>query len=151
MFKQLLIGLVLVFGLTNCMHMPDGSSKPDYELIEIGAMASMAVMVNETKISDAKLVATYDRLQALHTTLICTENCPPFNLVVMEQMITASLPIEYQALGVAAIRLVRSRASMYLDPKLPDIENVATIRQIAASVVGGMIQAMAPKVQSIRG
>jgi hypothetical protein len=71
--------------------------------------------------------------------------------VLLEQTITHSLPVEYQALGVAAIRLIKSRANLYLDPKLPDIENIGTIRKIAASVVMGMVGAMAPKVQQIRG
>ena len=151
MFKQLLMAFVLVFGLSGCVTMQDGNSRPDYELIEIGAMASMAILVNEIEIDDASLVATYVRLQAVHNTLICTENCPTFDLVIMETMITQALPIEYQALGVAAIRLVKSRASLYLDPKLPDSENVALIKNISASVVMGMVQAMAPKVHHIKG
>ena len=151
MFKQLLIACFLVFGLSGCVTMQDGTSTPDYELIEIGAMASMAVLVNEIDIPDAKVVATYNRLQAVHNTLVCTGNCPPFDLVIMESMITQALPIEYQALGVAAIRLVKSRASLYLDPRLPDSQNVQTIKNISASVVMGMVQAMAPKVHQIRG
>lgn len=151
MIKQLLIACVLAFGLSGCVTMQDGNSRPDYELIEIGAMASMAVLVNEIEIPDDQLVATYTRLQAVHNTLICTVNCPTFDLVIMEAMMTQALPIEYQALGVAAIRLIKSRASLYLDPKLPDIENITLIKKVAASVVMGMVQAMAPKVNQIKG
>jgi hypothetical protein len=153
MFKQLLLGLVLVFGLSGCVAStgPGGASQPDYELIEIGSMAAMAVLVNEIKISDTNLLATYTRLSVLHTTLLCEGNCPPFNLDLLEGMITQSLPIEYKALGVAAIRLIKSRANMYLDVKLPDSENIRMIKKISASVVFGMVQAMEPKVLSIRG
>jgi hypothetical protein len=151
MLSKLLVAGLFIFGLTSCLVMPDGTQQPDYELIEIGALASMAVLVNETEIPDAKLVATHDRLLALHNTLICTENCPPFDLVMLEAMIMGSLPLEYQALGLASIRLIKSRAQLYLDPTLPDLENAAVIRRISASVVLGMVQAMAPQVQSIRG
>ena len=151
MIKKLLMAFVLVFGLSGCVTMADRTSGPDYELIEIGAMASMAILVNEIEIDDASLVATYDRLQAVHNTLTCIGNCPTFDLVIMETMIMQALPIEYQALGTAAIRLVKSRASLYLDAKLPDSENVALIKKISASVVMGMVQAMAPKVHQIRG
>tara|TARA_R110000772_G_scaffold267971_1_gene393528 strand:- start:5130 stop:5588 length:459 start_codon:yes stop_codon:yes gene_type:complete len=145
------IALVLVFGLTGCITMPDGNSKPDYAMIEFSAVASMTVIVNETKISDEKLVATYNRLQAVHNTLTCETNCPPFDLFMMEQMITESLPIEYQALGKSGIKLIRSRANLYMDVKLPETENVQLAKDIAASVVLGMISALEPKVHLIRG
>ena len=152
MIKQLLIALVLVFGLSGCVTMQDGSHSPNYELIEIGSMASMAILVNEIKVDDATVVLTYNRLMAVHNTLTCTgTDCPAFTLVALESMIMGALPIEYQALGVAGIRLIKSRSALYLDPKLPDVENLSTIRKVASSVVMGMVQAMAPKVHQIQG
>jgi hypothetical protein len=152
MFKQLLIGLVLVFGLSGCITMPDGQSTPDYEMIEFSAVAGMSVIVGETKTTDETKLLTYERLVTLKATLECTgEDCPPFNLVVLESMIQGALPIEYQALGVQGIRLIKSRAEMYLDPKLPDIENIETIRKISISVVGGMILALEPYITQIKG
>jgi hypothetical protein len=133
------------------MTMPDGTNTPDYEMIEFGAVAGMAVIVGETKTSDATKLLAYERLTTLHNTLTCVENCPPFNLVMLETMIQGALPLEYRALGVQGIRLIKSRASMYLDPKLPDIENIEIIQKISASVVMGMIQALEPYIIQIKG
>lgn len=152
MFKKLLIGLCLVFGLSGCVTMPGGGSTPDYEMIEFGAVAGMSVIVGETKTTNATKVLTYNRLVTLKATLECTGvDCPPFNLVVLESLFANALPIEYQALGVQGIRLIKSRAALYLDPQLPDIDNIETIRKISVSVVGGMIQALQPYINHING
>ena len=152
MFKKLLMAMVLVFGLSGCMTMPDGNSEPDYALIEFGAIAGMTVIVTEIKVSPETTLLAHERLLTLHNTLTCTgANCPPFNLIVLESMVANALPIEYQALGVAAIRLIKSRAEMYLDPQLPDFDNLEIMRKISASVVMGMVQAMAPRVNQIKG
>jgi hypothetical protein len=65
-------------------------------------------------------------------------------------MIANALPPEYQPLTVSMLRLIRSRSDMYLDVNLPDFENEEIIRKVAATVVGGMVQALEPKVLQIQ-
>ena len=150
---KFLLAMIVVVGLSGCMTMPSGESKPDYALIEIGSMASMAVLINETTVPDASVLVAHSRLTILYNSLSCDPvnvNCPPFELILLEGMMANALPVEYQVLGVAAMRLIRSRADMYLDERLPDSENVEIIRKVAATVVGGMVQALEPKVLQIQ-
>jgi hypothetical protein len=69
---------------------------------------------------------------------------------MLETMIGNALPMEYQVLGIAAIRLIKSRSNIYLDDALSDSENIEIIRKVAATVVGGMVQALDPKVLHIQ-
>ncbi len=133
--------------------MSDGQRGPDYDLIEIGAMTSMTVLVNGIKISDRSVMIAYGRLGILEKTLRCAPSdpaCPPFQLVMLESMLENTLPFEYQVLGVAAVRLIKSRADRYLDVKLSDSENLEIIRSVAATVVSGMAQALEPRVHQIQ-
>ncbi len=153
MIKKFLIALALVFGLSGCITAPGGQMTPDYEMIEIGSMASMSVMIINVKASDQNIVAAHARLLILYNTLTCVPSvgtCPPFQLMLLEGMIANALPPEYQALTVSMLRLIRSRSDQYLDVNLPDFENEAIIRKVAATVVGGMVQALEPKVLQIK-
>ena len=150
---KFLLAMIVVIGLSGCMTMPEGGSTPDYALIEIGSMASMAVLINETEVPDATVIQAHGRLTILYKSLSCDPlvgTCPPFQLVLLESMIANALPVEYQVLGVAAVRLIKSRSEIYLDEQLPDSENVEIIRKVAAIVVGGMVQALEPKVLQIQ-
>jgi len=152
MFKQLLIAMVLVFGLSGCVTTVDGTSKPDHELIQLSSLAAMTIMVNELDVSHAINVDTHARLVILHNTLTCVESttmpsCPPFQVHLLETMIANTLPPEYMGLGIAGVRLIRNRASLFLDEKMPDIENIDIIKKVAASVVSGMMEALQLKIQ----
>ena len=150
---KFLLAMIVVMGLSGCITMPDGGSQPDYELIEIGSMASMSMMIINVKASDQNVVAAHARLRILYNTLSCVpsvKTCPPFQLVMLEGMIANALPPEYQPLTVSMVRLIKSRANLYLDERLPDSENIEIIRKVAATVVGGMVQALEPKVLQIQ-
>lgn len=152
---KLLMSVVFAMSLVmgGCMSMPEGGSKPDYELIEIGSMASMSVMIINVKASDQNIVAAHARLLILYNSLSCVPSvgtCPPFQLILLEGMIANALPPEYQPLTVSMVRLIKSRADVYLDVTLPDSENLEIIRKVAATVVGGMVQALEPKVLQIQ-
>jgi hypothetical protein len=152
--SKLFISTVLAMSLAigGCMPMSAGS-QPDYDLIEIGSMASMAVLINETDATDASVLVAHARLIILYESLSCEPSelsCPPFQFFMLETMIGNALPMEYQVLGIAAIRLIKSRSNIYLDDALSDSENIEIIRKVAATVVGGMVQALDPKVLHIQ-
>lgn len=151
MFKKLLFSVLLVFGLSGCVTMADGTSKPDHALIELSSLAAMTIMVNELDVSHEVNVMTHKRLIVLHDTLTCKvsatmPSCPPFQLHLLEAMIANTLPPEYIGLGIAGVRLIRSRAELYLDDKLSDMENMEIIKQVAASVISGMVEALGLKI-----
>jgi hypothetical protein len=148
-YLSMILAMSLAIG--GCMSM--GGSQPDYALIEIGAMASMAVLINETDVTDASVLVAHARLTTLYESLSCTPSelsCPPFQFMMLETMIANALPMEYHVLGIAAIRLIKSRSNIYLDDRLSESENIEIIRKVAATVVGGMVQALEPKVLHIK-
>jgi hypothetical protein len=116
--RNLLCGimLALTFGLTGCMTMPDGSSKPDYVMIEFGAVAAMTVIVNETKVSDEVVVKAYKGLSAMETALLTSG---PMDLSMIDTMLANAVPMEYKALATVGSKLIRSRVAQYMEVKLP--------------------------------
>lgn len=147
----LICGIMLMMGtLTGCVSMPDGSTGPDYAGIELGSVVAMTVLVNEVKSSQAVKDVTYARLGVLHETLSCPDtgrtDCPPYQLNVLPELVANALPREYAALGPAVIAYIESKARLYYDVKLPEIENAEMIRKISVVVIGGALQALAPHV-----
>ncbi len=146
-----LAALILAISLNGCVTMADGEGKPDYVLIEIGALAGMTILVNEMHVADDVTVRAYDRLLILQNTLACTENCPPMTYPIMEGLLHDALPIEYRALGSAGLRLIDSRVRLYIHDGMEPSDIMDLSRKISLSVVTGMIQALEPHVLRIQG
>ena len=136
--------------LAGCVSMPDGSTGPDYAGIELGAVVAMTVLVNEVKSSQAVKDVTYARLGVLYDTLSCPdtgrEDCPPYQLRMLPELVANALPREYQALGPAVIAYIESKARLHYDLKIPELENAEMVRKVSVVVIGGALQALAPHV-----
>ena len=151
----LLCSAVLTMALTlpGCMTMPDGSSEPDYMLIEFGAVAVFTVIVNETKVSDKKVLEAYHGLSNLERTLqSMTDSGEPLDLAIVDQMLANAVPVEYQALTAMGSKLIRQRAKLYLGESMPDVDlgKYELVGKIAQSVVSGAKAAIEPKAFTIK-
>jgi len=151
----LLCSAVLAFALTlpGCMTMPDGSSEPDYTMIEFGAVAVFTVLINETKVSDEKVLEAYRGLSNLESTLqSMIDSGEPLDLAIVDQMLANAVPVEYQALTAMGSKLIRQRAKLYLGESMPDVDlgKYALVGKIAQSVVSGAKAAIEPKAFTIK-
>lgn len=142
--------LALALSLGGCITMPDGSSEPDYVLIEFGSVAAFTVIVNETEVPDESVVRAYEGLSALEVTLQSVlENGGDLDLSILDKMLANAVPFEYKALAETGSKLIRSRVKQYVDlPEnpLPESELVA---KVALSVVQGAKAALGPKYSMI--
>ena len=154
--KGLAMALIMALSLSGCITMPDGSSQPDYEMIEFSAVVGMSVIVNETDISDNKVITAYEALEATEMTLqAMRDGGEVVNFEMVDQMLADALPIEYKALGKQGSKLIRSRVALYAQnsdtlDKVEQIiaENELTI-QITQSVIAGMKASIEPKYLTI--
>ena len=148
--RNLLCGIILslTMGLTACVSTPDGSSKPDYVMIEFGAVAAMTVIVNETKVSDEVVVRAYKGLSIMETTLLTNG---PLDLSSIDAMLAHAVPLEYKALAQVGSKLIRSRVQQYMDVKLPTnpITENEVVMQTTLAVVQGAKSALEPKYNEI--
>lgn len=136
-----------------CMTMPDGSSKPDYMLVEFGAVAVFTVIVNETEVSDEVIAKAYEGLLAMEQGILAVKNgSGAMSLPMIDAMLASAVPMEYKALASAGSRLIRNRIQMYMDTKLPEnpiTRNEVTIDTTLA-VVQGAKAALQSKYQSLQ-
>jgi hypothetical protein len=143
--------LALTLGLGGCVTAPDGSSAPDYVLIEFGSTLAFTVIVNETDVSDATVVRAYTGLAALEQTL--QTGGEALDLTMLDAMFANAVPIEYSALASQGSKLIRSRVRQYMDIKLPSnpiTESEVTV-STALAVVQGAKAALYPKyVQTLK-
>ena len=148
--KNMLCASVMAMALTlgGCISAPDGSSKPDYVMIEFGAVAAFTVIVNETKVSDEAIVRAYEGLTHLEGVL---QTGGPLNLDMVDTLLARAVPIEYKALAATGSKLIRSRVAQYMEVKLPTnpiTENEVIVNSTLA-VVQGAKAALQPKYDMI--
>lgn len=150
--KLMICAAALMFGLSGCMTMPDGSSKPDTEMIEFGSVAVFTVIVNETEVSDAAVVRAYEGLSSVEQFLQNVgDTGGDLDLSVIDEMLAKAVPIEYRALATSGSKLIRSRVARYMEGKLPEnpITESEAVTSISLAVVSGARAALAPKYFSI--
>lgn len=151
MISMVALALTLSIGLPGCITMPDGSSHPDYVMIEFGAVAAFTILVNETKVSDESVVTAYEGLSAMEAGLLAAPNGSDMDLSMIDAMLASAVPVEYKALASTASKLIRSRVRQYMDVKLPSnpiTESEVTIKTTLA-VVQGAKSALGPKYTAI--
>jgi hypothetical protein len=133
--------------------MPDGSSAPDYVMIEFGSVAAFTVLVNETEVSDEAVVKAYEGLAAMEAGLQAVANgSGDMDLSMIDAMLASAVPVEYSALAATGSKLIRARVKQYMDIKLPEnpiTENEVTV-SISLAVVQGAKAALQPKYTAIK-
>jgi len=149
--KLFLCSVVLAgaLGLSGCITAPDGSSAPDYVMIEFGSVAAFTVLVNETDVSDDSVVKAYEGLTVLENTL--TSGTQALDLTLIDAMLANAVPVEYSALASTGSKLIRSRVRQYMDVKLPEnpITESEVTMKTSLAVVQGAKAALAPKYNAI--
>lgn len=144
--------LAVMLTLTGCITMPDGSSTPDYTMIEFGAVAAFTVIINETKVSDEKVLQAYDGLSSMERNLrAMVESGEPLDLAIIDQMLASAVPVEYKALAAVGSKLIRERAKLYLGEKVPDVDlgKYEVVGEITLAVVQGAKAAIEPRATQI--
>jgi hypothetical protein len=148
--------LAVAVGLGGCVTMQDGSSEPDYAMVEFGSVAAFTVIVSETKVSDETVVKAYEGLSNLETTLQgLASDSGNLDLSVVDRLLANAVPMEYKALASQGSKLIRSRVRQYMGSK--DVldydmsrEGKLTIKTTLA-VVQGARAALYPKyVQTLK-
>ena len=139
----------LGLSLSGCITAPDGSSAPDYVMIEFGSVAAFTVLVNETDVSDDSVVKAYEGLTVLENTL--TSGTQALDLTLIDAMLANAVPVEYSALASTGSKLIRSRVRQYMDVKLPEnpITESEVTMKTSLAVVQGAKAALAPKYNAI--
>jgi hypothetical protein len=140
--------LALAMGLGGCITTPDGTTTPDYAMIEFGAVAAFTVIVNEAKVSDEAVVKAYEGLSTMEATLQkVVDGSGSLDLPIIDQMLGEAVPIEYKALATQGSKLIRSRVRNFMDTKHPD--NPITESEVTLStslaVVKGAKAVLEPK------
>ena len=121
LLRAVMLGVCLT--LTGCVTMQDGSTEPDYALIEFGAVAAMSVIVNETEAEDAVVVQAYDGLKHVEAALQCVgESCPPLDISIISGMLQQQVPLEYRALVDQGMKLAE-----FCNKKLDDAQKKINI------------------------
>ena len=143
--------LALTMCLGGCITAPDGTSEPDYVLIEFGSVAAFTVIVNETKVPDESVVKAYEGLAAMEAGLqAILDGSGTLDLSMIDAMFASAVPVEYQALASTGSKLIRSRVRQYVD--VPDniLGESELTAKISLSVVQGAKSALAPKYNAIK-
>lgn len=151
--RGILLVAMLTVGVPGCITMPDGTSTPDYTMIEFGAVAAFTVIINETKVSDAKVLQAYDGLSNVEKSLrAMVESGEPLDLAIVDHMLANAVPLEYKALASLGSRLIRERAALYLGEKVPDVDlgEYEVVGKITLAVVQGATAAIEPRAAQIR-
>jgi hypothetical protein len=126
--------------------MPDGTTEPDYVMIEFGSVAAFTVIVNETKVSDESVVKAYEGLSAMEAGLQAVLNgSGEVDLSMIDAMFAAAVPVEYQALASTGSKLIRSRVRQYIDVPENMFSESELTAKISLSVVQGAKSALEPK------
>jgi len=134
--------------------MPDGAHEPDYLRIEFSSLASFLVIINETKVTDEKVLRAYRGLSDLEGVIqSMVESGQPVDLAVVDKLLAQALPVEYQPLAVLGSKLIRQRAKLYLGEHVPDVDlgKYEVVAKIVQAVVSGARTAIEPKANAIKG
>ena len=148
--RNLLYGTVMALGmgLGGCVAMPDGTSQPDYVLIEFGAVAAFTVIVNETEASNDAVLRAYSGLSNLEVLL---NNGGELNLSILDEALSNAVPTEYKAIAYTGSKLIRSRVRKYMAVKVPEnpiTENEMVVNATLA-IVHGAKSALQPRYDMI--
>lgn len=138
--------LALTMGLGGCITMPDGTTEPDYVMIEFGSVAAFTVIVNETKVTDESVVKAYEGLSAMESGLQAVlDGSGEVDLSMIDAMFASAVPLEYKALASTGSKLIRSRVRQYVE--LPDniFDESELTAKISLSVVQGAKSALYPR------
>lgn len=148
-------GIILALSVFvgGCITMPDGTNEPDYEMISFGTVLAFSVIINETKVSDEKVMEAYEGLS--HASVVLRsmgESGQPVDLAVVDQILADAVPMEYKAIAKQGSKLIRDRARRYLGENIPDVDLTKhkVVAEIASAVVEGAKAALEPKVYEIK-
>jgi hypothetical protein len=144
--------LALTMGLGGCITMPDGTSEPDYVMIEFGSVAAFTVIVNETEVSDESVVQAYEGLSAMEEGLLAVvDGSREMDLSMIDAMFANAVPLEYKALASTGSKLIRQRVKMYMDVEMPDtLPESELTAKISLAVVQGAKAAIGPKYHALK-
>lgn len=150
-----LCGTILAVSLVlgGCMTMPDGTNQPDTVLISFAAVAAFTVIINETKVSDEKILEAYEGLSNAERVLRSMgESGEPLDLAIVDQLLSDAVPMEYKAIAKIGSKLIRDRARRYVGEEIPDVDlgKYTIVGDIVLAVVEGAKAAIEPKALQIK-